>query len=168
MPEEVDQRELVRKVGGVFHLCALIQKRMRELVMGARPLVEVPLGERRDLLSIVLKEIQQEKIGVAEEGESAIDLGPAHAGLSDLVSSIDLSDLASVVSDEDLAIPLPSDEDEEEDDEDEESETAGLTVEGESVVAEEEPEEEEKEEEAPDVGDVEFEGGDDEAEEVPE
>ena len=46
--KEVDQWELVEKVGGVFRLCALIQKRMRELVMGARPLVEVPSDQRQD------------------------------------------------------------------------------------------------------------------------
>ena len=34
--ERADQRMLVKEVGGVFKLCAIIQKRMRELVMGAR------------------------------------------------------------------------------------------------------------------------------------
>ena len=144
--EQVDQRKLVKQVGGVFHLCSLVQKRMRELVMGARPLVEVTAEERRDLLSIVLREIKEEKIGISEEGE--VVTGPEPR--LDLASTIDISDLSSIVSDEDLAVPLPGDEDEEEEDEDDETtkeaESVGLTVEG---LGEEEEEEEEEEKEKP-------------------
>ena len=121
MLEQADQRELVKRVGGVFRLCSMIQKRMRELVMGARPLVEVELTERRDLLGIILREIEEGKVSIAEEGETSVDLPFGEAG--ELTDSIDLDELRSVVSDEDLNILLPGDDDEKDDDD-----TAGLTV----------------------------------------
>ncbi len=41
MIEALKSEELIRKVGGQFKLTALIQRRLRELVIdGARPLVE--------------------------------------------------------------------------------------------------------------------------------
>ena len=40
MIEALKSDEIVRKVGGRFKLTALIQKRMMELMEGARPLVE--------------------------------------------------------------------------------------------------------------------------------
>ncbi len=52
--------EIVNKVGGRFKLCALIQRRLKELVIeGARPLVE--RGGRTDL-ELVIEEIMQDKI----------------------------------------------------------------------------------------------------------
>ena len=57
--------DIVNKVGGRFKLTALIQKRMLELMDGARPLVE-----RRDNqtdLEIVIEEILQDKIAIDYE-----------------------------------------------------------------------------------------------------
>ena len=54
--------DIVNKVGGRFKLTALIQKRMLELMDGARPLVE-----RRDNqtdLEVVIDEILQDKIAI--------------------------------------------------------------------------------------------------------
>ena len=42
MIEALKSDEIVNKVGGRFKLTALIQKRMLELMDGARPLVELP------------------------------------------------------------------------------------------------------------------------------
>ena len=115
--ERADQRQLVQKVGGVFKLCSLIQKRMRELVMGARPLVELDEQDRGDLLSIVLHEIQEGKVSVAEEGEAAMDFQMGATDVRGLADSIDLDELKSVVSDEELDIVLPGEEDDDDQEE---------------------------------------------------
>ena len=52
--------EIVKKLGGRFKLCALIQRRMKELVVdGARPLIE---RDGRTDLELVIEEIMQDKI----------------------------------------------------------------------------------------------------------
>ncbi len=62
MIEELKSTELVSKVGGRFKLTALIQKRLDELVQGARPLIED--AEGKTMLEIVIQEILQDKITV--------------------------------------------------------------------------------------------------------
>ena len=59
MIEALKSDEIVNKVGGRFKLTALIQKRMLELMDGARPLVE--RGNLTDL-EVVIQEILQDKI----------------------------------------------------------------------------------------------------------
>ena len=59
MLDELKEEGIVNKVGGRFKLSTLIQKRMRALNTGARPLVEVRSGDK---LSIVIQEILQDKI----------------------------------------------------------------------------------------------------------
>jgi DNA-directed RNA polymerase subunit omega len=61
MIEALKSDEIVNKVGGRFKLTALIQKRMMELMDGARPLVE--RGSMTDL-EIVIQEILQDKITI--------------------------------------------------------------------------------------------------------
>lgn len=60
MIEDLKKRELIKKAGGHFRLTALIQKRLAELSMGARPLIEDTEGLTR--IEIVIKEIMQDKI----------------------------------------------------------------------------------------------------------
>lgn len=65
MIEALKSDEIVNKVGGRFKLTALIQKRMLELMEGARPLVE-----RKDNwtdLETVIQEILQDKIAIDYE-----------------------------------------------------------------------------------------------------
>ncbi len=65
MIEALKSDEIVNKVGGRFKLTALIQKRMLEIMDGARPLVE-----RRDGwtdLELVIQEILQDKIAIDYE-----------------------------------------------------------------------------------------------------
>lgn len=64
MIEALKSDEIVNKVGGRFKLTALIQKRMLELMDGARPLVE--RGSMTDL-EIVIQEILQDKIAIDYE-----------------------------------------------------------------------------------------------------
>ena len=64
MIEALKSDEIVNKVGGRFKLTALIQKRMLELMDGARPLVE--RGHLTDL-EVVIQEILQDKIAIDYE-----------------------------------------------------------------------------------------------------
>ncbi len=60
MIELLKDEDLINKVGGRFRLTALIQKRWRELLLGARPMIEP--GDMTPL-EIVVQEIHEGKIG---------------------------------------------------------------------------------------------------------
>ncbi|MCA9292086.1 MAG: DNA-directed RNA polymerase subunit omega [Phycisphaerales bacterium] len=60
MIEALKSDEIVTKLGGRFKLTALIQRRLRELIVdGSRPLVE---RDGRTDLEVVIEEIAQGKI----------------------------------------------------------------------------------------------------------
>ena len=60
MIEALRSDEIVHKLGGRFKLCALVQRRMKELVVdGARPLIE---RDGRTDLELGIEEILQDKI----------------------------------------------------------------------------------------------------------
>ena len=61
MIEALKSDEIVNKVGGRFKLTALIQKRMLELMDGARPLVD---RDGLTDLEVVVQEILQDKIAI--------------------------------------------------------------------------------------------------------
>ena len=61
MIEALKGDEIVKKVGGRFRLTSLIQRRLKELIEGARPLVN---PEGKVLLEIVVQEIMQDKIAI--------------------------------------------------------------------------------------------------------
>jgi DNA-directed RNA polymerase subunit omega len=65
MIEELKSTEIVNKVGGRFKLTALIQKRLGELLHGARPLIEDTEGKTQ--LEIVIQEILRDKITIDYE-----------------------------------------------------------------------------------------------------
>lgn len=69
MLDELKSEQIVNKVGGKFKLAALIQKRMGELMQGARPLIEDAAG--KTMLEIVVQEILQDKIAI--EGTPAAE-----------------------------------------------------------------------------------------------
>ena len=62
MIEELKSTDLINKFGGRFKLTALIQKRLDELVQGARPLIED--AESKTMLEIVVQELLQDKITI--------------------------------------------------------------------------------------------------------
>ncbi len=62
MIEALKSDEIVHKVGGRFKLTALIQKRMIELMEGARPLIE--RSDEMTDLEVVVQEILQDKIAI--------------------------------------------------------------------------------------------------------
>ena len=64
MIEALKSDEIVAKVGGRFKLTALIQRRMLELMEGARPMVE--RGNMTDL-EVAVQEIVQDKIAIDYE-----------------------------------------------------------------------------------------------------
>ena len=70
MIDELKSTEIVNKVGGRFRLTALIQKRLNELLRGARPLIDDAEGKTQ--LEIVIQEILQDKITIDYEA-SGID-----------------------------------------------------------------------------------------------
>jgi DNA-directed RNA polymerase subunit omega len=59
MIEALKSEEIVDKVGGRFKLTALIQRRLQQLIEGARPLIE---RDGRSDLEVVIEEILQDKI----------------------------------------------------------------------------------------------------------
>jgi DNA-directed RNA polymerase subunit omega len=60
MIDELKSERLVKKIGGRFRLTALVQKRLAELLQGARPLIDDTQG--KTMLEIVVQEILQDKI----------------------------------------------------------------------------------------------------------
>jgi DNA-directed RNA polymerase subunit omega len=65
MIEELKSTDIINKVGGKYKLTALIQKRLGELMDGARPLIEDAKGKTQ--LEIVIQEILQDKITIDYE-----------------------------------------------------------------------------------------------------
>jgi len=62
MLEELKSEKIINKVGGKFKLTALVQKRMSELMQGARPLIEDTEG--KTMMEIVVQEILRDKIAI--------------------------------------------------------------------------------------------------------
>ncbi|MCA9280606.1 MAG: DNA-directed RNA polymerase subunit omega [Phycisphaeraceae bacterium] len=77
MIEALKGEEIVNKAGGRFKLCALIQHRLRELLDGARPLVE---RNGRSDLEVVIEEILHEKIEIGALGEQMPGLLTVNTG----------------------------------------------------------------------------------------
>ncbi len=66
MIKQLRDEDIINKVGGRFKFTSLIQKRWRELMLGARPMVK-PDGLTP--LEIVIQEISEGKIEGREPGE---------------------------------------------------------------------------------------------------
>jgi DNA-directed RNA polymerase subunit omega len=67
MIEALKSDTIVDKVGGRFKLTALIQRRLAELIDGARPLVE---RNGRSDFEVVIEEILQDKITIDWDASS--------------------------------------------------------------------------------------------------
>ncbi|QNN25176.1 DNA-directed RNA polymerase subunit omega [Planctomycetales bacterium ZRK34] len=70
MIEQLKSDTIIRKIGGRFKLTALIQHRWRELMDGARPLIE---RQGRNDLELAIEEILQEKITIDYEASDVTD-----------------------------------------------------------------------------------------------
>ena len=75
MIEALRSEEIVDKVGGKFKLTALIQKRMVELLQGARPLIERQKGMTD--MEVAIQEILEDKIAI-DYVKSGIDPPQSH------------------------------------------------------------------------------------------
>ena len=64
MIEALKNEDIVTKVGGRFRLTALIQRRLKELIEGSRPLVE---AKGLTMVEIAIREIDQDKIAIDYE-----------------------------------------------------------------------------------------------------
>ncbi|MHC4637287.1 MAG: DNA-directed RNA polymerase subunit omega [Planctomycetota bacterium] len=73
MIELLKSTEVVEKVGGRFKLTALIQKRLTELLQGARPLIEDTKGKTQ--LEILIEEIMQDKIAIDYDSSDIVKPG---------------------------------------------------------------------------------------------
>jgi DNA-directed RNA polymerase subunit omega len=71
MIEELKSTDIINKVGGKYRLTALIQKRLDELMEGARPLIEDTEG--KTTLEIVVQEILQDKITIDDGAGSTAE-----------------------------------------------------------------------------------------------
>ena len=65
MIEALKSEDVINKVGGKFKLTALIQRRLLELMQGARPLVERKKGMTE--IELVIQEILEDKIAIDYE-----------------------------------------------------------------------------------------------------
>lgn len=76
MIEALKGEEIVSKAGGRFKLCSLIQRRLVQLLEGARPLVErnhpTESGRLRTDLEIVIDEILNDKITIDPQSAEAL------------------------------------------------------------------------------------------------
>jgi len=68
MIEALKSDTIVERAGGRFKLCALVQRRLIQLMDGARPLVE---RQGRSDLELVIEEIMQRKIELEYVPEAA-------------------------------------------------------------------------------------------------
>lgn len=77
MIEALKSDTIVEKAGGRFKLCALIQRRLVQLMEGGRPLVE---RNGRTDLEVVIDEIMQDKITLEfAPDEPQLASGKSHA-----------------------------------------------------------------------------------------
>lgn len=72
MIEALKSDEIVNKFGGRFKLCALIQRRLNQLMEGSRPLVA---RNGRSDLEVAIEEIIQDKITLEWDESSVTDAG---------------------------------------------------------------------------------------------
>jgi DNA-directed RNA polymerase subunit omega len=77
MIEALKDNTLVDKVGGRFKLCALIQRRLQQLLDGERPLIE--RGGRSDL-ELVIEEIRRDLITLEINPEASAEDAMADSG----------------------------------------------------------------------------------------
>ncbi len=65
MIEALKSEDIINKVGGRFKLSALIQKRLVEIVEGAKPMVERQKGMTD--MEVVIQEIIEDKLSIDYE-----------------------------------------------------------------------------------------------------
>lgn len=72
MAQPIRDEEVVAKVGGLFKLTALVQKRLRELTAGSQKLVDT---DATDPLQVIYQEIMEDKIELGSTEEEPEEAG---------------------------------------------------------------------------------------------
>jgi len=67
MIQDLKNEDIIRQVGGRFKLTSLIQRRWKELLMGARPMIE---PGKMTPIEIAVREIAEGKIKFQEPSDS--------------------------------------------------------------------------------------------------
>ena len=70
MIQDLKSDKLVREAGGAFRLTALLQRRLKELIDGARPLVDT---KGKTMIEIVVEEVARGKVVIDYEVSEGID-----------------------------------------------------------------------------------------------
>jgi DNA-directed RNA polymerase subunit omega len=81
MIEALKSDTIAEKVGGRFKLCSLIQRRLVQLMEGARPLVE---RQGRSDLELVIEEILQDKLTLEFTPQPTLPVAEAEEPAGDL------------------------------------------------------------------------------------
>lgn len=69
MLDAIKDEDIINKLGGRFKLTSLIQKRWKDLMFGARPLIE---PEGRTMLEVAVQEIVDGKVGIDYEKSAGL------------------------------------------------------------------------------------------------
>jgi len=68
MIEALKDDSVIHQIGGRFKFCSLVQHRVRELMDGARPLIE---RNGRTDIEVAIQEIVEGKIAIASEDDDS-------------------------------------------------------------------------------------------------
>jgi DNA-directed RNA polymerase subunit omega len=113
------EHEVIEKVGGRFKLTTLLEKRYRELLFGARPLVDV---DSEDPMDILIAEVVEDKIELVPETDAIAAATAALLGDTAARPAKDRLEKPEDESAEDEGESRDEDEQEEDDEEEEEEE----------------------------------------------
>ena len=89
MIESLKNDDVVRKVGGAFRFTALVQRRLKELIEGARPLID---ARGMKIVEIAVEEIAQGKIVIDYERSVGLD-PPDEAEARDQIHTADFTEI---------------------------------------------------------------------------
>ena len=70
MIEALKNDELIKRVGGAFRLTALVQRRLKELIEGARPMIDT---QGKTLVEVAVEEIAEGKVVIDYERSEGLD-----------------------------------------------------------------------------------------------
>jgi len=85
MIEALKSDELVKKIGGPFRLTALLQRRLKELIEGARPLVET---DGKTLIEIAVAEISEGKVIIDYEKSTGMEGPPDSSSAEEIKGEV--------------------------------------------------------------------------------
>lgn len=89
MIESLKDDDIIRKVGGAFRFTAMVQRRLKELIEGSRPLID---ASGMKIVEIAVEEIVQGKIVI--DYEHSVGLSPPdEAEAHDQIHTADFTEI---------------------------------------------------------------------------